>query len=454
MAVNSFEWGKEFEHFFDVTERLKSDINFTEPVYLSLPCFFSGTRFANHCAKVYQSLRKDYPGLIITLEETQLSNAGGDSKAREKANTAAQIKASLLNKKFALRLSGLCDLYAVFGHAVNILQKVNILPHEKYDLFIKCISDYTLMAESISNHDKCPQLPKPVCQWPNYHKDIADINNGKYRGIPIIDNNQEARRATITRFLANKNASENNDSENIIKTVEKQLIALLKELSEKLKSNVYDEQDLKVLQKVRFLTDLKGLFDRVKARGVVMTSSLEGDTFVKYAKSICHTITDIPNDSLKLQHKLFLKQLYELYQNMTQDELDKLSSMKIIQTFLNSNLNLFVNIELVMHVICGASVIMSVESVVESIVSQYENRQSKFRNLSELRANNEMMIAVNGPNLAHSDSLLEKALNTYFKHHKNGKWHFTMDQSKVSYSISKIVDSKKSKSSKLSFIDA
>ena len=54
-----------------------------------------------------------------------------------------------------------------------------------------------------------------------------------------------------------------------------------------------------------------------------------------------------------------------------------------------------------MHVICVASVVMSVESVVESIVSMYENRQSKSRNLGEDRGNNEMMIAVNGPNIAH-----------------------------------------------------
>ena len=81
-----------------------------------------------------------------------------------------------------------------------------------------------------------------------------------------------------------------------------------------------------------------------------------------------------------------------------------------------------------MHVICVASVVMSVESVVESIVSMYENRQSKFRNLGEDRGNNEMMIAVNGPNIAHAHHILEKSLNIYFRHHKNGKWHFTMDQ--------------------------
>jgi len=70
-----------------------------------------------------------------------------------------------------------------------------------------------------------------------------------------------------------------------------------------------------------------------------------------------------------------------------------------------------------------------------------------------LAGKNEMNIAVNGPNIAHADHILEKSLNIYFRHHKNGKWHFTMDQSKMKYSTSKLVDSKKSKSSKLSFVD-
>ena len=78
------------------------------------------------------------------------------------------------------------------------------------------------------------------------------------------------------------------------------MILLPKELFQKLKCNVYDEEDLKVLKKVRFLTDVKGLLIKVKARGVIIISSLQGQTFVDYAKSICHTIIDIPNDALKL----------------------------------------------------------------------------------------------------------------------------------------------------------
>ena len=234
------------------------------------------------------------------------------------------------------------------------------------------------MAECLCDHDKCPILPEPKCLWPNYHKDIVDINNDKYRGIPLVGDVAETRRVCITRYLKATESTASNNPENIQLAVEKQLILLLKELFQKLKCNVYDEEDLKVLKKVRFLTDLKGLLIKLKARGVIIISSLQGQTFVDYAKSICHTINDIPTDSLKLQYKLFLNQLNDCYQNMTQCDLDKLTSMKIIKT---SKFNHFEGIELVMHVTCAASVIMSVESGVESSVSLYENRQSKFRNL-------------------------------------------------------------------------
>lgn len=213
---------------------------------MAYPCFFSETRFANHCVKVYKALHKDYPALVTTLEETQISKAGGDSKEREKANQAAEIKSSLLNKKFALRLSGVCDIYSVFGHAINVLQTVNMLPHEKYDIFMTCVNDLLCMTESVDDHDKCPKVPKPVCQWPTYHNDVKDINSGKYRGIILIGDEKETRRVNITRFLEKQTSDKM--PEDVHKLVGKQLIKFLKELHQKLKSNVYDEEDVEMIK--------------------------------------------------------------------------------------------------------------------------------------------------------------------------------------------------------------
>ena len=93
------------------------------------------------------------------------------------------------------------------------------------------------------------------------------------------------------------------------------------------------------------------------------------------------------------------------------------------------------------------------ELVVESIVSTYENRQSKVRTLTEDRANYEMLIGVNGPNLTSAENLLNSALNKYFQKHKQGKWHFTMDPKRLEYTVSKSIDKKLSTQSKLPFMN-
>ena len=237
------------------------------------------------------------------------------------------------------------------------------------------------------------------------------------------------------------------------KAVEDKLIKFTQELHGKLKNNVYDSDDIKMINKVRFLTDLKGILVKVKARGVAIVSALEGDKFVEHAKSLLHTIQDVPDEVLKMQHNKFLKTILNEYDNMSQAELENLTSMDIIKKLMGSNLKLYEGIELIMHTISAASVAISVESIVESVVSIYENRQNKSRTIGEDRANLEMQIGFNGPNLSKADIILEKAMDAYFKSHKKGKWHFTMDPCRLDYTVSKLIDTKINSTSKLSFMD-
>ena len=73
-------------------------------------------------------------------------------------------------------------------------------------------------------------------------KDISDINNSQYRGIPLVEDVEEARRTNITRYMTSNESD--TAVENVTVSVEKQLIALFKELLHKLKSYVYDEEYL------------------------------------------------------------------------------------------------------------------------------------------------------------------------------------------------------------------
>ena len=56
---------------------------------------------------------------------------------------------------------------------------------------------------------------------------------------------------------------------------------------------------------------------------------------------------------------------------------------------------------------------VSVESVVESLVSRYEKHFDSSRQPTEQKSLDEMIIAENGPLLHYTDEILERAMNQY-----------------------------------------
>eukprot|EP00112_Aurelia_sp_Birch-Aquarium-sp1_P013876 Seg2973.2 transcript_id=Seg2973.2/GoldUCD/mRNA.D3Y31 product="hypothetical protein" protein_id=Seg2973.2/GoldUCD/D3Y31 len=406
-AFKVINWGKEFEHFYDVVTRLKNDPTFTADVFYGLPCFYSETKFANHCVKVYKQLRKDFPGLIMTLEETQLEKAGGDARDRQKANDAAGIMNQLANRKMVLRLSGMCDVYETFGHGVNVLQ------------------------------------------IPAYHADIEELNaTGKYRGILLIDDHPEQNRTRHGSFLA-----QTESLENVTSAVSNNLQKLARRLSNELKEHVFDEKTLEVIKITRPLVDLQTLTLKVRARGVPLITTLESNIFIKNAKEIASNIRCVPDSEMRLQYREFLSRM----QNSTSDIPDSgLKSLDILKMFLQSSKKLYKGIEMIVHVLSVASVAMTVESVVESHVSVYENRINKNRNFTEQRASQEMCIALNGPNIAQSDSVVKAAMSRYWQQESANEdfWHFIRRSDNITqYFVSKVVDRISKNTSNLPFMD-
>ena len=73
------------------------------------------------------------------------------------------------------------------------------------------------------------------------------------------------------------------------------------------------------------------------------------------------------------------------------------------------------------------SVKHSCESVLESFVSRYENHFDARRSTDEDTPNQEFEIAVNGPNLAHYDTVVSEAMDLYWRSKSKdglGDWHF------------------------------
>ena len=68
----------------------------------------------------------------------------------------------------------------------------------------------------------------------------------------------------------------------------------------------------------------------------------------------------------------------------------------------------------VISVMARAGLCNGIESVVESWVSTAEQHSSKLRNLSQERLEYEMMIAINGPEVVHCDSVVKEAMAMYW----------------------------------------
>ena len=116
----------------------------------------------------------------------------------------------------------------------------------------------------------------------------------------------------------------------------------------------------------------------------------------------------------------------------------------------------FENVRVMVHVILTACVKVSVESIVESLVSRYENHFTSSRQLTEENALNEMIISENGPNLHEANGILERALNKYWSaNSQNGQWHFVRSGENIKSYLggsSKVIGKMLSEPSKFPFM--
>ena len=108
---------------------------------------------------------------------------------------AKELLGKVLNARSLLTLSGCADIYSQYGVIVNVVQQVSLLPHQRYDEFLKEVEILRLMSESLEGHAKCNELCKlPIerkCLWPLYHQAMASLKEkGEICGIPILDSHE------------------------------------------------------------------------------------------------------------------------------------------------------------------------------------------------------------------------------------------------------------------------
>ena len=180
-----------------------------------------------------------------------------------------------------------------------------------------------------------------------------------------------------------------------------------------------------MIEITRNLTDWKTLALKVKARGSPLVYALEIFFFFENSKKVARSLREVKSEELENQFSKFLDRLYTEFKDKTLVDVKEADSKQIIKTFMRTPA-LYREIEMVLQATVIGAIKISVESVAESIISKYALHNSKIRKLNDSTANDEMFIAVNGPELGEADALLAKALDRKLAG-KSG-WYFSTKQ--------------------------
>ena len=216
---------------------------------------FQTTRFANSVRFVVINVREDYESLLQCLTKIQDNlREASENKDQEKFRDAKRLHALIKNKRFCMILSGLTDVYDEFGAFVNTVQKVDILPHERYDNAMKVLDKMVKVKNQISSHDRC--IESGTCLWPNYHEDQSKLEeNGTYQNVKV-DRDRDTKLYQTRLAVGTESAELEKDP---IRQAEDNVRILIAQLERDLRKEVFSKETIKVIERVRFLTDLRSL---------------------------------------------------------------------------------------------------------------------------------------------------------------------------------------------------
>ena len=153
-------------------------------------------------------------------------------------------------------LSGVADIYDMFGILVCLYQKVCIMPHERYDSFKNIMINFQVMIDTI-DHSNCIRLSREQsvaankdsettvkCMWPRYHKDLIELReSSSYRGVKI-------KNATYKQMYQTRLSTAASIPKDPLDQAKDNLFLLVKELKKGLSETVYPEEKNKLLKTV------------------------------------------------------------------------------------------------------------------------------------------------------------------------------------------------------------
>ena len=320
-AFTDHNYGKKYEELRTMAELM--EVEFVEPK------FHSETRFANSCSKVFDAGFKDMPVLIENYRKTNEENVDSNlQENRDKAKHASDMLKKLDNKKNILNLTGICDIYSQFSKMVCVLQEVNVLPFERHSNYQKIFNTMRQMTESIDDHYKCEEQ---TCSWTQYHEHKDNILKGNFMKLTVKSNEGEPANKILRSYFTRVTSDIpfHKRSENNLKVF---ISDILDELY-----HVYREEDLKMIEATRPLTEWTSLSLRIRDRSIPVVHALERNKFSKCCKEVCRSVKHVSSEELQTQFYKLIKRLDMVTKHKTNKELEETNSKDLIKQFSTSS---------------------------------------------------------------------------------------------------------------------
>ena len=279
-------WGKTWADFVRICEQLRDDPD-SETFTMLRPSSFSETKMADRAHDVYEKARHNFRALVLLCEELKQAGRGGSTDQKRKAEHADQVQGKMFNWLFALSLSVVTDVYKLYRLVTCCLQKIDVLPHEKYDSFKQFVGVLLKMESTVSVSD-CPcnevdleerewkqliEKDRNFCLWPRFHRDVkTGKKTGKYQGQEMGMVRAEER---LTRRAAGVNSQWLHvDIDGVVAKVEERAVDLVSFVGKGLEKKVYTEAEIEEVEHTRKLLDLRSQALKVRDLGQVTASGL------------------------------------------------------------------------------------------------------------------------------------------------------------------------------------
>ena len=94
---------------------------------------------------------------------------------------------------------------------------------------------------------------------------------------------------------------------NVYEQAEDNIHILISRLKSDLWQELFSESTIKLMEIIRFITDLKTLGTEILKKGSILVGSLKASKYVRYMKQVTNTLNEVDEEEIKENYKAFVK---------------------------------------------------------------------------------------------------------------------------------------------------